>query len=315
MNKEQSNFKTVNKGLMPSSGGFSLSLTTIVNLAVTVILFVIVRVFSLKEGSDIYLYLAYIAPQLAIATGVILSMKIRKVPFKETFPVKCSPKYYLIGVMLIFGLLFCLGKISEPIAYLFKLVGYKTKQTEDILPDLSGGLVVPALLVIAVLPAIFEESLFRGVILRNCERECGTLATVLLVGMSFSLYHTSPEQTVYQFFAGCVFAFIALRSGSVLPSVIMHFINNALIIIFGACGLLDSAGNLVIPFALDVSLAIAGGLCLAGGLVWLILDKKAVPYKKAEAGAVKSFFIYALAGLIILAILWISTCVMGFLPQ
>lgn len=315
MDGQESNLKTVNTGLLPSSGGFSLSLTTVVNLVTTIILFVIIQAFSLEQKHDIYLYLSYIAPQLAIAIGVFASMKLRKIPFKEAFPVKCSPKYYLIGVMLIFGLLFCLGKISEPIAGFFKLIGYNTRQANDILPNLSGGLVVPALLVIGVLPAIFEESLFRGIILRNCEDKCGTLFTVLIVGMSFSLYHTSPEQTVYQFFAGCVFAFIALRSGSIMPSVVMHFINNAIIVIFGACGLLNAEGNVIIPFALDLSLAIAGGLCLVGGLVWLVLDKKSVPYKKAEEGSVKSFFITASLGLAVLAVLWISSLVVGFFPQ
>ncbi|MCH5142413.1 MAG: CPBP family intramembrane metalloprotease [Clostridiales bacterium] len=315
MEEKYSPLKTVNTGLLPSSGGLALSLTTIINLFVTLILFLIIQALSLKPGSDSYIYLSYIAPQLAIAAGVFASIKVRKLPFMDTFPVKCSPKYYLIGVMLIFGLLFSLGKISQPISEFFKLIGYNQRSAKDILPNLSGGLVVPALIVIGVLPAVFEESLFRGVILRSCEMGCGTLFTVLLVGMSFSLYHTSPEQTVYQFFAGCVFAFIAVRSGSILPSVVMHFINNALIVIFGACGLLDAAGNLIIPFALDLSLAIAGGICLIGGLVWLILDKKSVPYKRAEAGTVKSFFITASLGLAILVILWISSLVTGFFPQ
>lgn len=315
MNQNDSSFKTVNTGLSPSSGGLTLSVTTVVNLVVTLILVLILQALSLKQGTDGYIYLSYIAPQVAIAVGVALSMRYKKLPFKETFPVKCSPKYYLIGLMLIFGLLFSLGKISEPISYFFEFIGYNARQTNDVLPNLSGGLVVPALIVIGLLPAIFEESLFRGVILRSCEKGCGTLYTVLLVGMSFSLYHTSPEQTVYQFFAGCVFAFIAVRSGSILPSVVMHFINNALIVIFGACGLLDTAGNLDIPFAVDLSLAIVGGLCLIGGLVWLALDKKAVQYEKAEQGSVKSFFITASLGLVILVILWISSLITGFFPQ
>ena len=315
MEENSAPLKTVNTGLIPSSGGFALSLATIVNLVVTLLLFLLIQVLSLKRGTDGYIYVSYIAPQLALAIGVAISMKYKKLSFKEVFPVKCSPKYYLIGVMLIFGLLFSLGKISAPISQFFELIGYNTRSAEDILPSLSGGYVIPALIVIGIFPAVFEESLFRGVILRSCERGCGTLCSVLLVGMSFSLYHTSPEQTVYQFFAGCVFAFIAVRSGSILPSVLMHFINNALIVIFGACGLLDSAGNLSIPFAADLSLAIAGGLCLAGGLVWLALDRKAVPYKRAEEGSNKSFFITASIGLLILAVLWIASLITGFLPQ
>lgn len=313
---EENKMNTAGAPLVPETSGFALSLTTVINIIFSLVLVGIVSAAGLQTGTDAYIYPSYIVPQLALFAGVAITVAARKVSFKETFPVKCHPKYYLIAAMLIFGLLFCLGEISTPIEQFFKLIGYRVREKKDVLPNLSGGLVVPALLVIGVLPAIFEESLFRGVILRGCEEKAGTLATVLIVGMSFSLYHTSPEQTVYQFFAGCVFAFIALRSGSILPSVLMHFTNNALIVIFGACGLLDGAGNTNFPFAVDLTLGIIGGLCLVGGILWLVFDgKHAVPFKKGEKGAVVRFFKYAAIGLAALAVMWITSLIAGFLPE
>ena len=94
-----------------------------------------------------------------------------------------------------------------------------------------------------MLPAFCEELLFRGVLLNACENGMGSIRAVFTVGFCFALFHGSPEQTVYQFIAGCVFAFVAVRSRSVTPSVLMHFINNALIVILGACGLYGEGGR------------------------------------------------------------------------
>ncbi|MDE6613394.1 MAG: CPBP family intramembrane metalloprotease, partial [Clostridia bacterium] len=219
------------------------------------------------------------------------------------FPVKCSPKYYLIAVMLIFGLLFSLSWIDSAVVEFFKLFGYKPRESSSYFPNLSGGRIVPAFIVIAVLPALIEEALFRGVILNCCESSVGTVRTVFIAGFCFSLFHASPEQTVYQFIAGCVFAFIAVRSGSILPSVLMHFINNGLIVIFKACGLFDSAGNLMIPQAVNIVLIVLGALSLIGGLIWLILDGK--PVKKCVKGGVKNFYIYASIGIAALGLTWL----------
>lgn len=126
---------------------------------------------------------------------------------------------------------------------------------------------------------------------------------MFLVGFCFSLFHASPEQTVYQFITGCAFAFIALRSGSILPSVLMHFINNALIVIFAACGLFDEAGNLIISTGGNIALIVTAAVALTVALVWLILDK--TPVKKCEKGGVKSFFFCAAPAIAVFGIVWI----------
>jgi hypothetical protein len=189
----------------------------------------------------------------------------------------------------------------------FKLFGYvprgEGEDTNYYLPSLSGFNIVPAMLVIAVLPAILEESLFRGVLLRCGEESVGGLRIIFIVGMCFSLYHASPEQTVYQFICGCVFAFIAVRSGSIMPSVVMHFLNNGVIIVLYATNLINESGNLAVPDAVNYVIYALSALCLIVGLVLLIIDKK--PFKPCKAGGVKNFFIYASVGIVALALIWI----------
>ena len=284
-------------------GGFALSLAAILYVFVGLLIGVIITAAKIEPNTDAYLYLNYLAAPIAMTAAMAVTLKFKKFPVKRAYPVKCHPKYFLIASLLIFGLIFSVSWIDTGVTEFLKLLGYVPKSKDAYLPNLSGGLVVPALLVIAVMPAIFEEGLFRGVILNSCEEGVGTVRTVFIVGFAFSLFHASAEQTVYQFFAGCTFAFIAIRAGSILPSVLMHFINNAIIIIFAACGLLDDAGNMILSTGGQIALIVTSAVAFIGGMVCLILDKK--PIIKCTKGSVGAFFVYGSVGIAVMGIMWI----------
>lgn len=304
-NRNAGDMKPVNPFLQYNShiGGFALSLAAILYVFVGLLVSIIILAAGIKEKSDAYLYLNYLAAPVAMTAAMAATLKYKKFPVKKAYPVKCHPKYFLIALLLIFGLIFSVSWIDTGITEFLKLLGYVPKGMDAYLPNLAGGLIVPALLVIAVMPAIFEEGLFRGVILNSCEEDVGIIRTVFIVGFAFSLFHASAEQTVYQFLAGCVFAFVAIRSGSVLPSVLMHFINNAVIIVFGACGLLDEAGNLIISSGGQIALIVTSAVSFIGGMVWLILDKK--PLIKCAKGSVQAFFVYGSVGIAIMGLMWV----------
>lgn len=293
----------INPRLNSATGGIAYTAAAFTYFIALFVVSLILRLTPLDEASDAYLYISYLVSPLAISLSVFGVLKFRKISFKSIVPVKCNPKYFLIAALLIYGLVFALSWVNGASVKFFELFGYKQREAGSYLPDLSGGKVVLALLVIAVLPALFEELLFRGIILNSCENGAGTVRTVFIVGFCFSLFHASPEQTVYQFITGCAFAFVALRSGSILPSVLMHFINNALIVIFAACGLFDEAGNLIISTGGNIALIATSAIALIGALVWLILDK--TPVKKCEKGGVKSFFICASPAIAAFAIVWL----------
>lgn len=304
MDQEGSTLHCVNPRLDATTGGFAFSAGAVCNIFISFVFVIVNSVANWEKGSDVYIYVSYLFAQFAIFCAIALTLKFRKIRFKEIFPVKCKPKYYLIALLLIFGMFFSLTWVNWGALEVLKLAGYRPKASDSYYPTLTGGLIVPALLVIAVLPAVLEESFFRGILLNACEQSIGSIRTIFIVGFCFSLFHTSPEKTVYQFLAGCIFAFLAIRSGSILPSVIMHFINNALILIFAACGLYDESGMLILSGGTEIALVVCGTLSLIAGLVWLIIDKTSlVPCKKGE---VKTFFLYASVGIVLLAVIWIS---------
>ena len=289
------------RNLCSKTGGVAFSLNVFIFFAINLIASIFITALKIPVGSDGYLYVSYLISPIAMLLSVLVTLNLGKFKIGEIVKVKCHPKYFLIGLLLIFGLMFSLGWTNSLITEFFKLFGYVPKSSY--LPNVSGFKIIPALLVIAVLPAIFEEMFFRGLILQSTQNGAGSIRSVFIVGFCFALYHGSPEQTVYQFICGCAFALLAVRSGSLLPTVIIHFINNAFIIIASATGLIDAAGNFTFSQTAQTVLVILSAISLIAAIVWLILDKTEL--KRSEKGGVKCFFIFASIGIAILSLIWI----------
>ena len=298
---------TVYPSLNSKNGGIAFSVNVAAFLIMSLVAGFIVLLGHIDEKSDAYVYINYLASPVALTVSCAVFLKVAKIPYKAVFPVKCKPKYYIIGVLLIFGLLFAVSPVNGYVVKLFELCGYKPRESSSYYPDLSGAKIIPAFLVMAILPALVEEFLFRGVILNCCKNSMGSLATIFTVGFCFALFHGSPEQTVYQFIVGCVCALIAVKSGSILPSILMHVINNGIIVIFAACNMFDEEGNLIISQTANIIVIVFAVVALIGGLVWLFLDKKS--FKKGEKFGVAKFYIFDAAGIAVLGLLWILSLV------
>ena len=81
------------------------------------------------------------------------------------------------------------------------------------------------LLGLVVVPAFVEELLFRGVILSNL-LPYGKGTAILGSAVLFGLMHQNAEQLLYATAAGAVLGWIFVRTGSIWPCVLMHFVNN-----------------------------------------------------------------------------------------
>ena len=76
----------------------------------------------------------------------------------------------------------------------------------------------------ALIPSVLEEMLFRyiplGILRRNKK------AAILISAVLFSLAHASLFQIPYAFAAGIVLASVSVMSGSIIPAIVIHFVNN-----------------------------------------------------------------------------------------
>lgn len=98
-------------------------------------------------------------------------------------------------------------------------------------PDTKGSFAVNFIM-IAVLPAIGEELIFRGVLQRILTRlfNSGHLA-ILITSIVFSALHLQFYGFLPRFILGLVFGYLFLWSGTLWLPVIAHFANNAVSVI------------------------------------------------------------------------------------
>jgi len=86
---------------------------------------------------------------------------------------------------------------------------------------------------LALVPGIWEELAFRGVILSNLQRKCSPEMSVLISAVLFGLFHLSnlvkDDLTTVVIFAimstafGIGWGYIVVKSNSVLPAVFIHY--------------------------------------------------------------------------------------------
>ena len=290
----------------PKTAGLAFSVATILLIVISFLFSTLLSVFKIDANAvgkaDWLLYLSYIMPQLAFALTVWFALAYQGVGVKTAVAKqKCKAKYFLIAILLQIGLM-SLGELNTWFLQLLGKVGYQDAGVP--IPSLDGFGVVGVILVVGLLPAIFEEVFFRGVLLGGL-RSYKTYAMVLLSGALFALYHQNPAQTLYQFCCGCAFALVAIRSGSVLPTVLAHFLNNATIILLTKFGIAEFSGTLqwiLLPIF---------GVCLLLALVYLIFIDKNKPTVDNDDSAKKSFFKSSGMGIGICVLMWCLTLISG----
>ena len=256
-----------------------------------------------------YRFLAYLLPQVCFAATALIFFRRSKVKPTE-FYCGCKWQYFLIAVLMQFGLMFSLSELNDLFIGFLEQFGYTNPVS--VLPPLDGWYLLPALLIIALLPAIFEETLFRGILVGRMRASgWGTAVTVVISGALFSLYHGNPAQTIYQFLCGMCFALIAVRAGSILPSMLAHFCNNAVIILLTSSGY-GAEDGWTMPFGWHIGLIVSSAVCLAASLGYLIFFDRSNARKGGIADG-KKFFFGAAVGIAVCAVQWVAVLVSGFI--
>lgn len=130
----------------------------------------------------------------------------------------------ILFVLLLEPLMTCLNVIT---------MLFSTNYVLEIRSDLSIISVPLQLICIAVVPAVLEEFMFRGVF-AGYYREKGILTAALLSGLVFGLFHLNFNQFGYAFALGVAFALLLEGTGSIFYGMFAHFLINGFSVIITA---------------------------------------------------------------------------------
>lgn len=128
-------------------------------------------------------------------------------------------------------------KMTIPIESLEALLRSLEEQTERMMmklieTDNIGGLMLN-LLMIAIIPAIGEELLFRGLMQRHlAESFKNAHVAIVVTAVIFSLVHFQLYSFLPRFFLGIVLGYLFVVGKSIWYPIVAHFINNAVGVIF-----------------------------------------------------------------------------------
>jgi len=131
---------------------------------------------------------------------------------------------------LFFSSLFFFNFINIYISALFKSIGIHGLDARRTVPDGNFGKIL-FIFSLTLLPALLEEMLFRGSIL-NRLRKFGNIPAVLVSSLIFAFMHFDIPSFIIIFLMGCLFSAVTIRCNSLLPGVIMHFLNNSIAVFF-----------------------------------------------------------------------------------
>lgn len=194
---------------------------------VILLLSALLIVIMLIGSIAILKYRAYglVIQQLLILGITVFYCWYIKTDFKKVFHLK-RPK---IGDLLT-GTLLWMGTyiLMMALTVLFSAVFPESAETagQDLLDIWENAPIWLVILSSALLPAICEETAFRGVLFGTLQNKCRILVAVLITGAVFGLYHMNLIKFFVVGFFGCVLAYAVYKTGSIAVSMWMHFLNN-----------------------------------------------------------------------------------------
>ncbi len=182
---------------------------------------------SLLEDTSFLMLLSGFTSLVTFFLVTIIYSIIVKADFSKTYPFeKVSP--CTMFLLCSFGLTVAMiaNYASNLLLGLFDLVGIDANVDMEYKCD-SVLDVVLFFVTVAIVPALVEEFAFRGIILGSLRKHSDSLA-ILVSGVVFGLMHGNFAQIPFATVVGLVLGYITVKTNSLLPAIIIHFLNNSL---------------------------------------------------------------------------------------
>lgn len=194
--------------------------------SVVAILFVFLggRLARLGLPTDLYTILSEV---LLIALPPILAARGRRFDIVSTFRLKKPRAVEVLLTVLLGPMLLIAGACAGFIALILIRNTFGAIQINSGITSMMDKGVIWSLLLIAVVPAVCEEILFRGFIQRGLEK-MGAAWSIVLSGLFFGLFHFDFQRFAAQTLIGMAAAYVVYRTGSIFNGMILHFMNNGL---------------------------------------------------------------------------------------
>lgn len=210
MNNDRPQYPTI-------AQGFSLLLWFVLATMVTTFLFIP----FLGDGGSINSTITFGMYVISMALLSLLAMR-----FSENRPVTIIGDmvsiqpivYLLIGVLVVANIM-----IIDPLLSFFPMPEWMEEWLmKGVQKDWAS------FLTIVIAAPLLEEFVFRGIVLEGFLRNYEPRKAIVWSSVLFGVFHLNPWQFVGATILGIYMGWLYYRTGSLVPSILVHFINNLL---------------------------------------------------------------------------------------
>lgn len=202
-----------------------------------VLVYALGRVFGLyipETVIGLFLYTGLVEILLIGVPALLLMLRKR-----EAYQgILTRPDIYPAGLVILSSAAYVLAAVLVTAVWsaLLQRIGIGLPTEVSLPPATSAGELAAALLCAALIPAVCEELMFRGVMLQFLERKAGKKRAVVISGLAFALLHFSFHSFAALAVIGLFLSSLALRYRNLWLAVIFHFLYNALVIVMQSLG-------------------------------------------------------------------------------
>lgn len=144
------------------------------------------------------------------------------------------------------------------------------KMIEDFLR--GDHLLLLTLFHVGVVPAICEEVLYRGYVMRAFEKSWGIIPAILISGLLFGMYHVQLSNLLPLATIGILLGYITWVSESIYPAMLAHFINNGGSVLIGTY-YPDTAFAELTPESMPPIWAVGLSVIISGYLMYFMYNQ------------------------------------------
>lgn len=250
-----------------------------------VLLFVIVLVIYLGGilQSEYGVY-GVAGTQLIILSIPLVMAIYTKKDLKKTYSIRKPKAVPALGACIfILGIISVGIVITSIVSSIFK---ESSEASYESLKDIMDNGFVITLLIVALLPAICEEMMFRGYIFAAVREKYRPVVAMIFVAVCFGLYHMSISRLFVTGLLGFGLCMSTYYTKSIFPGMLMHFINNSYsVIAYYYPKVIEKVLPILAVEKLSVKsaviIAVFGIMMLVAGYTILRMSKK----KEEAAGA------------------------------
>ena len=191
------------------------------------ILWALLLVWQLNIGGGIDGRLLIVINMAIFGVAAWLMIARYRLPVRETLSLRGPPPAAWLGVLVgaPAGLVLADGVVRLASLAMPIPEAWIEAMAETLGADIP---VWQMLFFFAVLPGIFEEIAFRGVLLHGLRNRLGPVQLVLVAGIAFGFFHVDLFRIPPTSLLGVLLVIAVIRSGSIYPAMAWHALHNAL---------------------------------------------------------------------------------------